>query len=75
MTAPNHIAGGIVFTGIFTSLWNINIFTDPYYITATVIFSLLPDIDTPKSIIGKPFYPFQNGFTENTDIEQSPILY
>ena len=57
MTAPNHIAGGIVFTGIFTSLWNINIFTDPYYVAFTVIFSLLPDIDTPKSIIGKPFYP------------------
>lgn len=57
MTAPNHIVGGIVFTGIFTSLWNVNIFADPYYLTATVIFSLLPDIDTPKSIIGKPFYP------------------
>ena len=57
MTAPNHIAGGIVFTGIFTSLWNVNIFSDPYYLAATIFVSLLPDIDTPKSIIGKPFYP------------------
>lgn len=57
MTAPNHIAGGIVFTGIFTSLWNVNIFADPYYLGATVLVSLLPDIDTPKSLIGKPFYP------------------
>lgn len=57
MTAPNHIAGGIVFTGIFTSLWNVNIFANPYYLGATVLVSLLPDIDTPKSLIGKPFYP------------------
>ena len=57
MTAPNHIAGGIVFTGIFTSLWNVNIFSNPYYLAVTIIVSLLPDIDTPKSIIGKPFYP------------------
>ncbi|MDY6026220.1 metal-dependent hydrolase [Bergeyella zoohelcum] len=57
MTAPNHIAGGIVFTGIFTSLWNVNIFSNPYYLGATILFSLLPDIDTPKSIIGKPIYP------------------
>ena len=57
MTAPNHIAGGIVFTGIFTSLWNINIFSNPYFLGVTVLVSLLPDIDTPSSIIGKPFYP------------------
>lgn len=57
MTAPNHIAGGIVFTGIFTSLWNVNIFSNPYYLAVTILVSLLPDIDTPKSIIGKPFYP------------------
>lgn len=58
MTAPNHIAGGIVFTGIFTSLWNVNIFAEPYYLATTILVSLLPDIDTPKSITGKPFYPF-----------------
>lgn len=57
MTTPNHIAGGIVFTGVFTSLWNVNIFADPYYLGATVFASILPDIDNPKSIIGKPFYP------------------
>ncbi|QYR02970.1 metal-dependent hydrolase [Riemerella anatipestifer] len=57
MTAPNHIAGGILFTGIFTSLWNVNIFAEPTYLATTILISLLPDIDTPKSIIGKPFYP------------------
>lgn len=64
MTAPNHIAGGIVFTGIFTSLWNVNIFADPYYLGATIFISLLPDIDTPKSLIGKPFYPLQMALSQ-----------
>ena len=63
MTAPNHVAGGIVFTGIFCSLWNINIFANPYYITATIIFSLLPDIDHTKSIIGKAVYPLAKWFS------------
>src|SRR5690554_4670585 len=57
MTTPNHLAGGIVITGVFCSLWNINIFGNPYFITATVFGSLLPDIDHTKSIIGKAFYP------------------
>ncbi len=57
MTAPNHIAGGIVITGIFCSLWNVNIFSNPVYITATVIGSLIPDIDHTKSLIGKAVYP------------------
>lgn len=57
MTTPNHISGGIVFTGVFTSLWNVNIFSNPYFLVATIFVSLLPDIDNPKSIIGKLFYP------------------
>lgn len=57
MTAPNHVAGGIVFTGIFCSLWNVNIFANPYYITTTIICSLLPDIDHTKSMMGKAVYP------------------
>ncbi|MDY7394051.1 metal-dependent hydrolase [Aureibaculum sp. 2210JD6-5] len=57
MTAPNHIAGGIVITGIFASLWNVNIFANPLYISLTIIGSLIPDIDHTKSIIGKLVYP------------------
>lgn len=57
MTAPNHIAGGIVITGIFASLWNVNIFENPLYISLTIIGSLIPDIDHTKSIIGKLVYP------------------
>lgn len=57
MTTPNHIAGGIVFTGLFCSLWSINIVENPLFISTTVIGSLLPDIDTTKSTIGKMVYP------------------
>jgi len=57
MTAPNHIAGGMVFTGTMLSFYNVNIFTHPLYLVVLVIGSLLPDIDTPKSVIGKAIYP------------------
>lgn len=57
MTAPNHITGGIVFTGLFCSLFSINIFANSIYISITIIGSLIPDIDHTKSIIGKLFYP------------------
>jgi len=45
MKAPNHIAGGFVFTGIFCSLFSINVFANPLYITTCIIASLIPDID------------------------------
>jgi len=57
MTTPNHIAGGIVFTGIFCSLWSINILASPFYIIMLLFGCLLPDIDHTKSIIGKLFFP------------------
>ena len=58
MTAPNHAIGGIGFTGLFCSIFTINIFSNPLYIFLTIFGSLLPDIDHTKSIIGKLFYPF-----------------
>lgn len=57
MTGPNHIAGGIVFTGIFASLWNINVFASFDLLLWTAFTSLLPDIDHTKSPVGKMFYP------------------
>ena len=57
MTAPNHVTGGMVFTGLFCSLFTINIFSNPLYISVCILGSLLPDIDHTKSIIGKAFYP------------------
>lgn len=57
MSGPNHALGGIVFTGIYLSMWDKNIFGHPLYLAATVFFSLLADVDHTKSIAGKMFYP------------------
>ena len=57
MTVYNHVAGGIVFTGVFCSLFNVNIFESEYTITLTVLSCILPDIDHTKSLIGKMFFP------------------
>lgn len=57
MTAPNHIVGGFVFTGLFTSLFNVNIFGSPEFFVVCFVGSLLPDIDHTRSTIGKAFYP------------------
>ena len=57
MSGVNHVAGGVVFTGIYLSMANINIFSSPYFLFFTAFFALLPDIDHTSSILGKPFYP------------------
>ena len=55
MTAPNHLAGGVIFTGLFCSFFSVNIFASPLFITATIIGSLLPDIDHTKSWISRKY--------------------
>lgn len=65
MTAPNHIAGGIVFTGLFCSFFSINIFANPVFIIVTILGSLLPDIDHTKSWIGKSVYPIAKWLSRN----------
>lgn len=57
MSGTNHITGGVVFTGIFASFWNINIFARPELLALTGFFAILPDVDHLKSPIGKAFYP------------------
>lgn len=57
MKAGNHVAGGLVITGFFASLWNINIFANLDTVLFTILASQLPDIDHSKSIIGKCFRP------------------
>ncbi len=57
MSGSNHIAGGIVFTGVFLSMYDINIFSSPTFIFFTGFFSLLADADHTKSFIGKIIYP------------------
>jgi inner membrane protein len=65
MKAPNHIIGGVVFTGIFASLWNVNVFSTVDLFLFTVVSTLLPDIDHPKSILGKMFYPISKALERN----------
>jgi len=57
MNAPTHIIGGAVFAGTLCSFTDVNIFENQTYIIACAAFSILPDIDTTKSAIGKVFYP------------------
>lgn len=57
MSGTNHIVGGTVFTGIFVSFWNTNIFEKPEYLFFAALFAILPDVDHVKSPIGKAFYP------------------
>lgn len=57
MSGANHIVGGTVFTGIFCSFWNVNVFEKPQYLFFTAFFAILPDVDHLKSPIGKLFYP------------------
>ncbi len=56
MQGYNHVAGGLVFTGIFASFHDVNVLSSPGLISATVAASLLPDIDHTRSAIGKTFY-------------------
>ena len=58
MSGATHIIGGYVFAGTLCSFTNVNIFEKPEYLIVCAIASLLPDIDTTKSAIGKLLYPF-----------------
>ena len=55
MTGVNHLVGGVVYTGVFCSFSDINIFEKPWYLVATMFFSLLADIDHKQGIIGRTF--------------------
>jgi inner membrane protein len=57
MNAATHIVSGYVFAGTLCSFAQVNVFEKPQYIAACAICSILPDIDTTKSAIGKIFYP------------------
>jgi len=56
MTAPVHVVGGIVITGITAAMADINILENPMYLVTTIFASMLPDIDHGKSPIGKLFF-------------------
>lgn len=57
MNQTNHIIGGTVFTGLFSSFMDINVFANVNLLLCCWAGSILPDIDHTKSLIGKVFYP------------------
>jgi len=57
MKAPAHIAAGLTFTGILCSICDVNIFQSYTNTSVCALCALLPDIDTPNSMLGKIFYP------------------
>ena len=57
MKAPAHITAGFTFTGVLCSIFDINIFSSYTTTLLCAVCSLLPDIDTTKSLLGKAIYP------------------
>jgi len=57
MTAATHIIGGYVFAGTLCSFTDVNVFENPKYLAVCALCSILPDIDTTKSWLGKLLYP------------------
>lgn len=64
MTTPNHLAGGLVITGLAASFYEINIFSQASYLVIILVGSLLPDIDHTKSIIGKALWPVSKAISQ-----------
>jgi len=57
MKLPNHLAGGTLLTAILSSLSCINVFNSLTSIITMLVATTLPDIDLPKSTIGRTFKP------------------
>jgi inner membrane protein len=57
MSGANHIVGGVVFTGIYLSMFDTNILSNPMFLAMTAFFAILADVDHTKTPIGKAFYP------------------
>ncbi len=53
MKAPNHLAGGTVLTGFLCSLCGVNIFDSAAGLSTLLVGCLLPDIDSPRSLMGR----------------------
>ena len=57
MTLPNHLAGGVVFTGVFGAFLGVNILNNPGLIIMTCAAATVADIDVPSSLWGRTFKP------------------
>ncbi len=65
MRSPNHVVGGFVFTGILASLSGVNPFATPMAMTTMLVGTILPDIDHPKSVVGRTFWPLSIWINRN----------
>lgn len=57
MTLPNHLAGGFVFTGVFSGICGINILESPELLVMTFVASTIADVDVPTSFWGRLLRP------------------
>jgi len=53
MTAPNHLLGGITFTGFISTILGYSIITDVELLIVTAVACLIPDLDSPSSLLGR----------------------
>ncbi len=65
MMSPNHIIGGLVFTGTFAAICGENMLSQPLSIALCVIASLAPDIDNPRAPMGVIFLPIAKWISRN----------
>lgn len=53
----NHVVGGAVFSGFFGSFEDLNILSNYWFLFSCFLGTILPDIDHPKSMLGRIFFP------------------
>jgi hypothetical protein len=74
MSGINHLAGGVVFTGIYLSLADINIF-HPWIFYFLLLYFLCTRISIiPAALSGSRFILYQITWIENSGTGQSLIL-
>ena len=55
MSLPNHVVGGIMFTGFFGAIADINVLQSPWTFATAIFFAILPDVDHPPTWMGRLF--------------------
>lgn len=65
MLAPNHLLGGVVFTGTFAALFGENVLSTPIALGVCVAGSLMPDVDNPRAPAGIVLLPLSRWLYRN----------
>jgi len=61
----NHLAGGVVFSGFFGAFEDLNILSNYWFLASCFFGCILPDIDHPKSLLGRTFFPISRYLNKN----------